>query len=200
MNPGQPSLAILFNNGMLQLMRDIHDDNEILIDTELKPTDIQWSHDGTILAIIGRTKNTSPGPHQNAIHLFNPFGNLLRSMKLPGTQVSALAWEAFSSRIAFAIDSYIYLAQVKHDYMWTNFSNTLVYHFTRKNKPESYVMFWDTKNNEVLLPSFVCFSLFYLIILSFLALCEASEAIHWSGFCRRSLCTVNSSGWRGNSK
>ena len=149
MNPEQPSLAILFNNGMLQLMRSIHDDNVILIDTELKPTDAQWNHDGTILAIIGRAKGASPGPHQNAINFFSPYGELLRLMKLPGSQVAGLAWEAFSSRIAFAIDSYIYLAQVKHDYMWTSFSNTLVYHFTRKNKPESYVMFWDTKNNEV---------------------------------------------------
>ena len=149
-NSDQPSLALLYDNGMLQLMRNIHDDNVSLVDTELKPTDSQWNHDGTILAIVGHTKSaTSTGSSQNAIHFFTPFGELIRWMKLPGNQVTGLAWEAFSSRIALAIDYYIYLAQVRHNYMWTSFSNTLVYHFTKRNKPESYVMFWDTKNNEV---------------------------------------------------
>ena len=148
-NPELRCLAILFHNGMLQLMRNEHDENPIVINTELKPEDCQWNHDGTILAIAGRSASESPGPNQNAIHFYSAIGTRIRTMKLPGNQVSGIAWEGFSLRLAFAIDSYIYLAQVKHDYLWTSFSNTLVYNFHKKNKPESYVMFWDTKNNEV---------------------------------------------------
>lgn len=147
--PENPSLAILFTDGTLQLMKSDQDDSPILINTQLKPVDCQWNHDGTILAIAGRSSDSNPGPNQNSINFYTPLGKLIRTMKLPGNQIAGLSWEGHSLRLAFAIDSFIYLAQVKHDYMWTCFSNTLVYHFHKRNKPESYVMFWDTKNNEV---------------------------------------------------
>lgn len=147
--PENPSLAILFTDGNLQLMKHEQDESPILIDTQLKPVDCQWNHDGTILVVAGRSSDSSPGPNQNTIHLYTSNGKLLRTLKLPGNQITGVTWEGFSLRLAFAIDSFIYLAQVKHDYMWTCFSNTLVYHFHKRNKPESYVMFWDTKNNEV---------------------------------------------------
>lgn len=147
--PETPSLAILFTNGKLQLMKSDLDENPILVDTHLKPVDCQWNHDGAILAVAGRLADVNSGPNHNTINFYSSLGKLLRTMKLPGNQIAGLAWEGFSLRLTFAIDSFIYLAQVKHDYMWTCFSNTLVYHFHKKNKPESYVMFWDTKNNEV---------------------------------------------------
>lgn len=147
MHPERPSLAILCTNGKLQLMRNDQDDKAVIIDTEIKPVDCSWSHDGSILAVAGRSgDNAQPG--QNTVLLFSATGALLKTTKLPGSQVAGISWEAFSLRLALAIDSYIYLAQVKHDYMWTCFSNTLVYHFNKPAKPESYVMFWDTKNNE----------------------------------------------------
>ncbi len=132
-------------------MKNEQDESPITIDTELKPVDCQWSHDGSILAVAGRITGdlASSSNQNNAIYFYSSMGKLLRTMKLPGNVISGLTWESFSLRLAFAIDSFIYLAQVKHDYMWTCFSNTLVYHFNKRNKPESYVMFWDTKNNEV---------------------------------------------------
>lgn len=150
-HPENRSLAILFSNGKLQLLKNEQDENAVIVDTELKPVDCQWNHDGTILAVAGRSGDaTQFAPNQNAIHFYSSTGKLLRTMKLPGNQISGVSWEAFSLRLAFAIDSFIYLAQVKHDYMWTWFSNTLVYNFHKRNKPENYVMFWDTKNNEVM--------------------------------------------------
>ena len=130
-------------------MRSEQDDNPVILDTGLKTVDCQWDHDGTVIAVVGRTTETNQSPSQNAVMLYSCTGKLLRTVKLPGTQIAGLAWEGYSLRLAFAIDSFIYLAQVKQDYLWTCFSNTLVYHFHKKNKPESYVMFWDTKNNEV---------------------------------------------------
>lgn len=140
-----PSLAVLLANGQLQLMRSERDDAAVLVDTQLEPVDCRWNHDGRLLAVAGR----STPANANVIHFYSAAGQLVRVMKLPGQHISGLAWEGYSLRLAFAIDSYIYLAQVKHDYMWTCFSNTLVYHFNKKDKAESYVMFWDTKNNEV---------------------------------------------------
>lgn len=131
-------------------MRSEQDDNPVILDTGLKTNDCQWSHDGSILAVAGRTTETNQSPSQNAVIFYSCTGKHLRTVKLPGNHISGLAWEGFSLRLAFAIDAFIYLAQVKQDYLWTSFANTLVYHFHKKNKPESYVMFWDTKNNEVI--------------------------------------------------
>lgn len=154
-------------------MKNDQDENLIVVDTHLRPIDCQWNHDGTVMAIAGRSADASPGPNQNTIQFYTPLGKLIRTMKLPGNNIAGLAWEGFSLRLAFAIDSFIYLAQVKHDYMWTCFSNTLVYHFHKRNKPESYVMFWDTKNNEVFF--------FFLISLDFLLLPEKNSL--WVSCC-----------------
>ncbi len=189
--PEKPSLAILFTDGTLQLMKSDQDDSPILIDTQLKPVDCQWNHDGTILAIAGRSSDSNPGsPNQNSINFYTTLGKLIRTMKLPGNQIAGLSWEGHSLRLAFAIDSFIYLAQVKHDYMWTCFSNTLVYHFHKRNKPESYVMFWDTKNNEVNLNLLTIYlSVTYSCCLFFfgLALRETSSSVYWNCFLWRSL-------------
>lgn len=176
-------------------MKNEQDENAVVVDTDLKPVDCQWSHDGSILAIIGRTsENNAAGANQNAIHMYSSSGKLLRTMKLPGNQISGLTWEGYSLRLAFAIDSFIYLAQVKHDYMWTCFSNTLVYHFNKRNKPESYIMFWDTKNNEVgrTLQNLVNYFAFLKLKMWFTALREASEAICRHGILWRSLRISNS--------
>lgn len=38
--------------------------------------------------------------------------------------------------------------QVRPDYKWGYFCNTLVYAFNRPDRSEHCVMFWDTKNND----------------------------------------------------
>jgi WD repeat-containing protein 35 len=79
------------------------------------------------------------------------------------------SWEGGSLRIALAVDSFIYFANIRPDYkvsicmysavfnypyfQWGYFSNTVVYSFTKPDRSEHYVIFWDTKNSEV-----CCFS------------------------------------------
>lgn len=44
------------------------------------------------------------------------FNKHLRTLKVPGKQMSALSWEGSGLKIALAVDSYIYFANIRPDY------------------------------------------------------------------------------------
>src|SRR5690349_16203179 len=72
----------------------------------------------------------------------------LRSLKVPGSGINGLSWEGGGLRIALAVDSFIYFANIRPDYKWGYFGKTLVYAFTKPDRPEHCVVFWDTKTDE----------------------------------------------------
>jgi WD repeat-containing protein 35 len=79
---------------------------------------------------------------------YTPFGQLARSLRVPGGAVTAAAWEGGGLRIALAIDSFIYFANIRPKYNWSFFEHTLVYSFTKSERKEHSVMFWDTRNDD----------------------------------------------------
>lgn len=68
---------------------------------------------------------------------------------MPGKEITACSWEGGSLRIALAVDSFIYFANIRPDYRWCFFANTVVYTYTKPERTETCVTFWDTRNNEV---------------------------------------------------
>nr|XP_021149197.1 WD repeat-containing protein 35 isoform X1 [Columba livia] len=144
--PDCPCLAVCYQNGRCQIMRDENDQNPVLIDTGMSVVCIQWNHCGSVLAVAGSIKATPQDV--NIVQFYNPFGEHLRTLKVPGKQISALSWEGSGLKIALAVDSYIYFANIRPDYKWGYCSNTVVYAYTRPDRPEYCVVFWDTKNNE----------------------------------------------------
>ncbi|KAM6433129.1 WD repeat-containing protein 35 isoform 2-T2 [Rhynochetos jubatus] len=146
--PDCPCLAVCYDNGRCQIMRDENDHNPVLIDTGMNVVCIQWNHCGSVLAVAGSLKATSQDKDVNIVQFYTPFGEHLRTLKVPGKQVSALSWEGSGLKIALAVDSYIYFANIRPDYKWGYCSNTVVYAYTRPDRPEYCVVFWDTKNNE----------------------------------------------------
>lgn len=52
-DPHFPSLAIGYDNGKIQIMRDESDEQPILIDTGMNAYKLRWNTNGTILAITG---------------------------------------------------------------------------------------------------------------------------------------------------
>lgn len=64
--------------------------------------------------------------------------------------MKALSWEGRSLRIAIAIESFIYFANVKPDHKYAFYGNTLAY----CSGPET-VTFWDTITHQVLTKPFV---------------------------------------------
>ncbi|XP_058241994.1 WD repeat-containing protein 35 isoform X1 [Hemibagrus wyckioides] len=146
--PDCPCLAICYENGRCQIMRYENDDHPVIIDTLMNVASIQWNHSGNVLAIAGSFRNPGGDKDVNVLNFYTPFGEHLRTLKVPGKQVTAVSWEGGGLRIGLAVDSYIYFANIRPDYKWGYCLNTVVYAYTRPDRMEYSVVFWDTKNNE----------------------------------------------------
>uniref|UniRef100_A0A4W3H1G3 WD repeat-containing protein 35 n=1 Tax=Callorhinchus milii TaxID=7868 RepID=A0A4W3H1G3_CALMI len=143
-----PCLAICLDNGRCQIMRHENDENAVLIDTGMNVVGIQWNYCGSVLAVAGSQMSPSQDKQVNVVQFYTPFGEHLRTLKVPGKQMYAASWEGGGLRIALAVDSFIYFANIRPDYKWGYCSNTVVYAYTRPDRLEYCVVFWDTKNNE----------------------------------------------------
>ncbi|XP_063406795.1 WD repeat-containing protein 35-like isoform X2 [Mytilus trossulus] len=146
--PNCPSLAICFDSGRCQIMRSELDENPVLIDTGMQVQQIAWNHTGSVLAVAGSQRAMGQDKEVNVVQFYAPFGEHLRTLKVPGKQIASCSWEGGSLRIALAVDSFIYFANIRPDYKWGYCSNTVVYSFTKPERVEHCVIFWDTKNGE----------------------------------------------------
>ncbi|KAA0197686.1 hypothetical protein HAZT_HAZT001209 [Hyalella azteca] len=104
--PDCPVLAICYDNGRMQLMRNEGDDTVYVV------------------------------------QFYTPLG------EVPGQELTGCSWEGSSLRIALAVDAFIYFANIRPDYRWCYFASTVVYTYTRPERAETCVTFWDTANNE----------------------------------------------------
>ncbi len=51
-------------------------------------------------------------------------------------------------RVALAVGAHIYFANLRHDYRWGYFSDTLVYSFHKPDKIDHCVIFWNTRTGD----------------------------------------------------
>lgn len=70
-------------------------------------------------------------------------------MKIPGKSISCCEWEAGSLRVALAVDSFVYFANIRPDYKWCYFKKTVVFMSPKPQKSGVSVSFWDIANNQV---------------------------------------------------
>jgi WD repeat-containing protein 35 len=150
----RPALAVCYETGKMQLMKNESDDNPIIIDAGLQITAAQWNETGTILGVCGM-KNSMSDKETNQVIFFSAFGQHLRTLKIPGREISSLSWEGKSNcRIALGVDSFIYFANIRLDYLWCYFNRTIAFIETaNQNRPsvdpnQNVVIFWDTKGNQ----------------------------------------------------
>uniref|UniRef100_A0A667ZDW3 WD repeat-containing protein 35 n=1 Tax=Myripristis murdjan TaxID=586833 RepID=A0A667ZDW3_9TELE len=146
--PDCPCLAICFDNGRCQIMRFENDENPVYIDTLMNVVSIQWNQCGSMLAVAGSLKSANMEKEINVVQFYTPFGEQLRTLKVPGKQMTGVAWEGGGLRICLAVDSYIYFANIRPDYKWGYCCSTVVYAFTKPERQEYCVVFWDTKSDE----------------------------------------------------
>lgn len=102
-DPNAASLAIGFENGRVQLMRSVFDDAPIIIDATMRLTRCRWNHNGTVLALAGTQSTTSATGEKkdiSQVQFYTPMGMHVRTLKVPGSGISALTWEGGSLRIA----------------------------------------------------------------------------------------------------
>ena len=150
-DPSAPSLAIAFENGRVQVMRSDSDEEPVLIDTGMRLAQAKWNSNGTVLALAGsQATMLASGEKRDVsqVQFYSPFGTHLRTLKVPGTGITALSWEGGGLRIAFAVDSYVYFANLRPDYKWGAFGSTVVYAFNKPDRAEQCVVFWDTHTDE----------------------------------------------------
>ncbi|XP_075255210.1 WD repeat-containing protein 35-like [Convolutriloba macropyga] len=160
-NGGSPSesansLAICYQSGKCQIMKHHMDDEPFLIDTNMTIVCADWNHNGSCLAIAGKqTPNSAEGDQKkaasansNVIQFFSHNGEHLRSLRVPGNSIESCSWEGGGLRIALAVDSHIYFANIRPKYKWGYCSNTVVYEFTDASGA-TQVAFWDVKNMEL---------------------------------------------------
>mmetsp|Transcript_10684 Transcript_10684/g.30908 ORF Transcript_10684/g.30908 Transcript_10684/m.30908 type:complete len:1031 (+) Transcript_10684:210-3302(+) len=152
--PTVPALAIAFENGRVQLMRCDTDDRPILLDTQMKCSALRWSPSGTAVTIAGmqaQGETTGEGGSMRevgVVQFYSPMGQHLRTLRVPGHSLKAISWDGAGLRIALAVDSHIFFANIRPDYLAAYFSHTLVYAVLKKERNEYAVIFWDTRRDE----------------------------------------------------
>lgn len=79
------------------------------------------------------------------MQFYTPFGEHMRTLRVQGKSLTAVAWELGSLRLALTVDHFIYFASVRPDYRWGFFADTVVYAFNKPERVEHCVVFWNVK-------------------------------------------------------
>lgn len=150
----RPALAIAYETGKIQLMKNESDDFPIIIDAGIQITASCWNENGTILGVCGM-KNVVGEKENNQVMFFSAYGQHLRTLKIPGREITSLSWEGKSNcRIALGVDSFIYFANIRLDYLWCYFNKTVAFIESSNQNHQSVdpnqnvVIFWDTQGNQ----------------------------------------------------
>eukprot|EP00439_Symbiodinium_sp_Y106_P080708 s175_g19.t1 len=145
-----PTLCLGFENGRVQIMRSDADDKPVLLDTQLRCTGLKWDPNGSVVAIAGVQSQGAAAADREVgiVQFYAPSGQHLRSLRVPGQNLRSISWEGSGLRLALAVDSHIFFANIRPDYLWGYFSRTLVYAVLRKERNEHVVVFWDTHSDE----------------------------------------------------
>ena len=139
-----PCLCVAFQNGRIQLMKHENDEGPVVIDTGMTVSCTSWNNTGKILAVSGSL------PAEGGVVLFySNSGVHMRTLVVPDSAyVSSVSWEGNGLRIALSVSSIIYCANIKPDYNWAYFNDSIVYAFLKPDRNEYSVVFWNTKTNE----------------------------------------------------
>ncbi|CAH8834876.1 unnamed protein product [Trichobilharzia szidati] len=155
-----PSLVVCYDVGRCQIMKNHDDPDPVLLDTGIQITCSCWNEDGSMLAVAGTQKcnqaSSSPNSKSNdrdvnVVQFYSPLGDHLRTLCLPGKCLTACSWEGNSSlRLALAVDSFVYFANLRPYYKWaySSTTNTIIYSYSRQHTFDMSVVFWNLKTNK----------------------------------------------------
>ncbi|CCW68470.1 unnamed protein product [Phytomonas sp. Hart1] len=141
-----PTMAICYTSGKLQLMESVRDDHVYLIEVNMTVEHVAWDPQGTVLVVCG-VSDVGLESQTILAQFFNNEGIRLRTLRVNGHHCGGVTWEGDGLRVAIAVDSSIYFANVRPRYKYCYFKKTLVYSFNRPDKIEETVVFWNVKNN-----------------------------------------------------
>uniref|UniRef100_A0A914YTB8 Anaphase-promoting complex subunit 4-like WD40 domain-containing protein n=1 Tax=Panagrolaimus superbus TaxID=310955 RepID=A0A914YTB8_9BILA len=139
----RPRLAIAFQNGVIQLMRNEMDSQPIIIrerNTVIRKC--HWSPDGSVLA-VGAKVNAL-----NVLLLFSPTGEKYQALPMPDKNFNCFTWKGDGLAIGCGVDNSFFLATVRPRYKWAYCNHTVVYAYAPLDISENIVTFFETKMNE----------------------------------------------------
>ncbi|XP_028969091.1 WD repeat-containing protein 35 [Galendromus occidentalis] len=150
--PGHESdyhtLAIVTDDGHLQLLKKEVDPSPIVIDCDMMIAGIEWSPQGNMIAVIGRLLQTRDPDKRNVIKLFSNQGNYLHTLVVPGKHITGCTWEGTGLRLAISVDSFVYFVNVRPDYTWTYFGDSVLFTHSKPDRAEQCFTLWDTKTEQ----------------------------------------------------
>ena len=141
----QPTLAIGLENGRLQLMRRDTDDAPILVDTGTLAASIRWNTSGSVLAVAG-SQNAARRRCRWCSSTLRSGSTCARS-RCRARDLRVLVGGRLL-RLALAVDSYIYFANIRPDYKWGAFAGTVACAYTSPERADWSVLFWAEKTDE----------------------------------------------------
>uniref|UniRef100_A0A914QDX5 Anaphase-promoting complex subunit 4-like WD40 domain-containing protein n=1 Tax=Panagrolaimus davidi TaxID=227884 RepID=A0A914QDX5_9BILA len=110
--PTRPRLAIAFQNGVVQLMKNEMDSRFRIIEIE-RNTIIRkchWSPDGSVLAVAAKVNAL------NVLLLFSPTGEKYQALPMPDKNFNCFTWKGDGLAIGCGVDNSFYLATVRPRY------------------------------------------------------------------------------------
>ena len=109
-----------YQNGRLQVSADINDPDPALIDAGMHIVQVAWNPTGTILAVAGAQYVATEKGEKAVLQVqfYDSYGEHLRTLKCRGKVLHGVSWEGSGLRVVIAIDSYVFFANVRPDYMW----------------------------------------------------------------------------------
>ncbi|KPI86477.1 hypothetical protein ABL78_4461 [Leptomonas seymouri] len=135
-------------SGKLQLMDSIGDEKPYIMDSGIPVQHIAWNPQGTMMAVSAMTPTATPDSSVIVTQFFSNEGIHLRTLRVAGKQCGGITWEGDGLRVAIAVDSSVYFANVRLEYKYCYFKQTVVFSFTVPDKVEETVMFWNVNSNE----------------------------------------------------
>ena len=94
--PNIPCLAVCYENGKIQILRSEADTSPIIVTTGLRHLNMKWNNNGAILAVSGTEEGVTnvDGEVKDValVVFYSPLGQLIRTMKVPGSVISSLSW------------------------------------------------------------------------------------------------------------
>ena len=107
------ALAISYQCGRIQLMKNLTDESPILIDTGMFIKAAKWNPNGNVLAVCGSLIDGDEG-NKGVVQFYSPQGVHLRSLRVPSVTgvVNSVTWEGYGLRIALAVDTNCLFANI----------------------------------------------------------------------------------------
>ncbi|KAG5485157.1 hypothetical protein CUR178_08129 [Leishmania enriettii] len=142
------TLAMCYQSGKMQLMTGIGDETPHIMDTGGPIQFISWNPFGTVLAVSAVTPTATADASIVVTEFFSNEGIHLRTLRVAGKHCGGITWEGGGLRVAIAVDSSVYFANVRPNYKYCYFKKTVVFAFTVPDKVEESVMFWNVNTSE----------------------------------------------------